>query len=182
MKKPSARLIFISLHWLHFDRCHSWCRRCNSPEKMKMFREAGHLAASCANVSYLDVSQLSKDQLRTYEISIDGIHFFKEWSDIEADVLLNTVCRDPPLMTMPPLRCDLEKEQMVKKRWYRSPAATIGCDGKTRKQLRRTRKIAKLKQQHMARKRAFRQLQREQHLQTSSDSADDDSSGDSQLM
>eukprot|EP01060_Flectonema_neradi_P017794 TRINITY_DN24630_c0_g1_i1.p1 TRINITY_DN24630_c0_g1~~TRINITY_DN24630_c0_g1_i1.p1 ORF type:complete len:492 (+),score=81.73 TRINITY_DN24630_c0_g1_i1:97-1572(+) len=132
-KSPHARVLLFSPHWIHFDRCEGLCSRCNTPEKTRVFREAVELAASCEKVEYYDTSKITQNESDASKISIDGIHFTREYADIESDVFFNAVCRDPPLKAKEPIPCN---ESAAFKRWSAVPEASLGCDNMTLNQVR----------------------------------------------
>ena len=137
-KSENARVIIMSPHWLHLDRCVRLCSACNSPEKTRVFREAVELAASCEGVEYYDPSQLIKIVSDTSKVSIDGIHYRREYADIESDLFFNAVCREPPLKAKVPIHCN---ETLAFKRWSAVPEASLGCHNMTVEQIRsKTRK------------------------------------------
>ena len=132
-KSKNARVIIMSPHWLHLDRCVRLCSACNSPEKTRVFREAVELAASCEGVEYYDPSQLIKIVSDTSKVSIDGIHYRREYADIESDLFFNAVCREPPLKAKVPIHCN---ETLAFKRWSAVPEASLGCYNMTVEQVR----------------------------------------------
>ena len=149
-KSENARVIIMSPHWLHLDRCVRLCSACNSPEKTRVFREAVELAASCEGVEYYDPSQLIKIVSDTSKVSIDGIHYRREYADIESDLFFNAVCREPPLKAKVPIHCN---ETLAFKRWSAVPEASLGCHNMTVEQIRSKNRKKKNKKRSRSRSR-----------------------------
>ena len=148
LKKSSAEIIIVPPHWIHFDRCVKLCRTCNTPKKVSLFREVVRMAASCQNVSYIDFSKITQRyEHLSRDITSDGLHYYREYADIEADILLNTICRSPPLAPLEPVKC--QPEEYLRKMWQHDPSGVFGCHGKSLREIRREKRTKLARQRFM---------------------------------
>eukprot|EP01064_Diplonema_japonicum_P008656 TRINITY_DN1608_c0_g4_i2.p1 TRINITY_DN1608_c0_g4~~TRINITY_DN1608_c0_g4_i2.p1 ORF type:complete len:417 (+),score=56.94 TRINITY_DN1608_c0_g4_i2:50-1252(+) len=123
LMKPTAKLTIIPLHWLHTEsNCspNQRCRRCNSPKKAGVYREALLMVAACENVDVFDATSMTRNGSKHTH---DGAHY-NRFFQAEAAVLMNDICRDDFHFEKPSIPCD---EEAAKKRWATVKEAKIAC-------------------------------------------------------
>ena len=136
-KKASAEVVVFGLRYIHRKRCPKvteQCYTCNHPDKVRAFREALLLAASCMGVTAIDThmfSELLPNNTR------DGVHYGGEVHNMELDLIGNVVCG--PRMAGAQVPCD---ENAMFTKWRTFPEAYYGCANKTEQcKLDKPRKI-----------------------------------------
>eukprot|EP01061_Rhynchopus_euleeides_P036778 TRINITY_DN6209_c0_g2_i1.p1 TRINITY_DN6209_c0_g2~~TRINITY_DN6209_c0_g2_i1.p1 ORF type:complete len:398 (+),score=89.44 TRINITY_DN6209_c0_g2_i1:469-1662(+) len=125
-KRKSAKIFMFGLRWIHRHRCPrtvDMCYTCNHPDKVKAFREAIQLAASCMGVHVIDTHHMSR---LLPDNTGDGVHYRGKVHNLELDLLGNAVCRSPALNPAH-LPCD---EEAYFKKWSLNQQAYNDCDGK----------------------------------------------------
>ncbi|KAJ9469209.1 hypothetical protein DIPPA_02307 [Diplonema papillatum] len=121
MVKPGAEVVLFPMHWLHLERCPVGrkCRLCNSHAKAAVFRDALRTVAACHQLSVVETTGITKVAAN---FTKDGIHYDRDISLIQADVIVNHICSSFALSK--PRACDVSA---AKERWRQVPQAYVGC-------------------------------------------------------
>eukprot|EP01059_Diplonema_ambulator_P023084 TRINITY_DN3848_c0_g1_i2.p1 TRINITY_DN3848_c0_g1~~TRINITY_DN3848_c0_g1_i2.p1 ORF type:complete len:376 (+),score=44.15 TRINITY_DN3848_c0_g1_i2:41-1129(+) len=124
--KPGAQVMVWGLHWLQYTQMvkkrQNWAFLCNHVDKVRVYRNVIEEAASCANVTVVDVANVTRPFVAS---SYDGIHYNEGGGvAVKTQVLLNYICSSHPLMPREPRPCDPEPAM---KRWLSIPEALKPC-------------------------------------------------------
>eukprot|EP01059_Diplonema_ambulator_P014519 TRINITY_DN2542_c1_g1_i3.p1 TRINITY_DN2542_c1_g1~~TRINITY_DN2542_c1_g1_i3.p1 ORF type:complete len:1238 (+),score=329.18 TRINITY_DN2542_c1_g1_i3:40-3714(+) len=126
--KKGAIIALHNIHDFFPMRCEagSWCRQCNSKEKIAVFREAVQLVSACTGVGMIDTFGITE---QGEQYTFDGTHYFREVVEPKANLVLNIMCAkgDEGLeLWYPDLPCD---ERAASLRWANVAEAHTAGEG-----------------------------------------------------
>jgi hypothetical protein len=92
----AARVLAFQLHALHQSsakcQANAECRRCNTPDRVAAFRAAVAYAAACQRTDVVDTVAVTTGAYARAR-SPDGVHYDTEVTNMELQVLLNSLCK-----------------------------------------------------------------------------------------
>ena len=128
LKKKSAKLMAWGIRYINPDICvpeaGRYCKPCNKPEKVVLYREIMRNTAGCLGVPFIETHHLTWNS----SLSFDGAHYHAPVVQNEVDLLGNILCGPTPMEPMPSVCVD--EKQMLNK-WMSNPILNTnhGCPG-----------------------------------------------------